>query len=87
MSNSNTAPVGHALWRWAEGIMHGSGASTRSGHRAAPRLHILARDNGELVMWCSNGKAMPFVSIRSDYCPKCLELARDMWERLNDDEQ
>lgn len=76
-------PQKHVLWRWAEGVMHGSGASLKSAHRAAPRLHILAEGD---LMWCSGGEAMPFVSLRSDYCPECLALARDMWERLNEDE-
>jgi hypothetical protein len=29
------------LWRWAERILRGSGASIRASHRAAPLLHLL----------------------------------------------
>lgn len=66
-------------WRFAERIMNGSGASMRKAHMAAPLLHILTeRDE----MWCSGGRAMPFVSIAPRYCRTCLALAKDMYDDL-----
>ena len=71
----------HDLWRWAEGIMNGSGAALRSSNRAAPVLHVLTERN---EMWCSGGRAMPFVSIRPKYCSACMTLVKEMWDDIGE---
>lgn len=70
------------VWREAERIMNGEGASTRSASQANPVMHILT-ENDE--MWCSGGRAMPFVPLRHRLCSTCLALAREMHDDLSDE--
>lgn len=72
------------VWRWAENIMQGEGASLRSGLHHSPVMHLLAGDDKR--MWCSGGKALAgFVPVKWRPCPTCMTLAREMFAEIGED--
>lgn len=75
----------YELWSWANTI-HDEGRS--DGHRGRysldPTLHLIPKGSNEL--WCSGGPAVRENTAKRRLCRRCLNLAREMWDDLADDD-
>jgi len=71
------------VFDWAVSTIHlGEGTATRSRHHGDPPLHILSNDGCGPVTWCGGGKAHAENTPTRRRCPRCVRLARDMWDDL-----
>jgi hypothetical protein len=73
------------IWNWAATIHdEGRSDSHRGRYSIDPTLHLIPKGTDEL--WCTGGPAVRENTPRRRYCRRCLNLAREMYADLADEE-